>query len=170
MSKLNKNYFIQYNSLISLSIPSEEFDNTKYTKCLFAEDNLEHSLSFKLCKKPIKEYYDLIGSYFYIRNIDECISNFGLSENNNNEQKSVKKEQNITNEISFISKERIRQNSPFYLQHMMSKKFISIEISDKNTFVLRLLTNLDNAAIFSLKKINEKRNSQDSLTTKEIWL
>ena len=48
MSKLNKNYFIQYNSLISLSIPSEEFDNTKYTKCLFAEDNLEHSLSFKL--------------------------------------------------------------------------------------------------------------------------
>ena len=170
MSKSNKNYFIQYNSLISLSIPSEELDNKKYTKCLFAEDNLEHSLSFKLCKKPIKEYYDLIGSYFYIRNIDECISNFGLSDNKNkNQNKPLEKEQNITNEISFLSTERIHQNSTFYLQHMTSKKFVSIEISEKNKFILRLLKNLDNAAIFSLTKINEKRNCQDPLTTKEVY-
>ena len=167
MSKSNDNNFVQYNSLISLSITSEEYENTKYTKCLYAENNLENSLSFKLCQKPLREYYDLMGSYFFIRNIDECVSIFGKSDTNN--KKSFKKEENISKELNFINKERIRENNHFYLQHMMSKKFVSIEITPNNLFVLKLLKNIDNAVIFSLKKINEKRNSKDFVSTKEIY-
>ena len=168
MSKINENAYIQYNSLISISITSQEYENAKYTKCLFAENNLENSLDFKLCKKPLREYYDLIGSYFYIRNIDECISNFGLSENNN-KKKSFKNEQKATNEISFLSKDKIHQNSHFFLQHMMSKKFVSIEFGENNKFILKLLKNIDNAAIFSLRKINENRNSKEFLTIEDTF-
>ena len=149
MTTLNNNNFIEYNSLISLSITSEEYENANYTKCLYVEDDLESSLSFKLCKKPLREYYDLMGSFFYIRNIDECISNFGIS----NDKKKFKKEEKTSKELSFLNKERIHQNNNFYLQHMTSKKFVSIEISQNNYFVLKLFKNTDNAAIFSLRKI-----------------
>ena len=47
MSKINENAYIQYNTLISISITSQEYENAKYTKCLFAENNLENSLDFK---------------------------------------------------------------------------------------------------------------------------
>ena len=167
MLKINENTFIRYNSLISLCITSQDFENVKYTKCLYAENNLENSLHFKLCKKPLREYYDLIGSYFYIRKVDECISNFGISDNN--KKKSIKKEQKLTNEISFLSKDKIHQNCHFFLQHMVSKKFVSIEMEENNKFVIKLLKNIDNAANFSLRKINENRNSKEFLTIEDIF-
>jgi hypothetical protein len=157
--------YIRYNSLISLSIISEEYENTPTTKYLIAEENLEHSLSFKLCRKPLKEYLDLKESFFYIRNKDEC-SNFGSSENKKNKSK---KDESITKELRFLSKDKIHQNSPFYLQHMLSKKYVSIVKTQDNNFLLKLLANSDNAATFLLRKINEKRNSKELLTTKEIF-
>ena len=165
MSKCNDNYFIEYNSLISLIITSEEYENGNYTKCLFAEDDLESPLSFKLCKRPLRDYYDLMGSIFYIRNVDECIANFGMS----GSESKFKKEEKTSKELSFLNKERIHQNNRFYLQHMTSKKYVSIEMTKNNNFALKLLKNIDTAAAFCLRKINEKRNSNEFLTTKEIY-
>ena len=94
----NNNSFIQYNSLITLSIISEEDENSNYTKYLLTDENLDYSLSFKLCKKPLIEYSNLISSYFYIRNIDECISNFGISDN-----KNKKNEGKMGKELNYIN-------------------------------------------------------------------
>ena len=160
----NDNSFIQYNSLITLSIISEEDENSNYTKYLLTDENLDYSLSFKLCKKPLIEYSNLISSYFYIRNIDECISNFGISDN-----KNKKNEGKMGKELNYISKEKIHQNNNFYLQHMMSKQFISVERTKDNLFILKLLNNIDNAAIFTFRKINEKRNSNNFISAKEIY-
>ena len=164
---INKNIFIHYNSLISLTITSQDFEKSNKSKILFAEDNLENSLYFKSYKKPLIEYIDLIGSYFYIRNVEECKANSNLCENNNN--KSSRKRENTSKELVYISKENLHQNSEFYLQHMMSKKFVSLERAQDNNIILKLLKNIDNAAIFTLRKINVKRNLKEFLTTKEIY-
>ena len=153
--KSNNNSYIQYNSLFSISVFSEEYEKTQYAKYLLTEDNLEHSLIFKLCKKPLIDYSNLKRSYFYIRNIDESIQNFGIPENKN--QKLLKQKQNIKKELGFLSKEKIHQNNLFYLQHMISKMCVSIErTNNNNKFILKLTKSIENAANFSLRKINEK--------------
>ena len=159
--------YIQYNSLISLAVISKDFEDTNFTKFLIVEEDLEQSLNFKKCRKPLKEYVDLKESFFYIRNIDECISNFGTFKNK--KHKSNKKEETMKKELGFLNRDKITQNSHFYLQHMMSKKFVSVVKTQDNIFVLKLLKNIDNAAVFLFRKINEKRNSNELLTIKEIF-
>ena len=165
--EINEDCFIKYNSLISLSITSQCYENSTKSKILFVKDNLEHSLFFKSYKKPLIEYNDLICSYFFIRNIEECKENFGFSEKKN--KKTYKNVENTSKELVYISKENLNQNSEFYLQHMMSKKFVSVEKTPDNKIRLKLLKNIDNAAIFSLRKINVRRNLKEFLTTKEIY-
>ena len=167
MSKDKDQFSIKYNSLVTLSILSQEYENSNLGKYLVTEENLEHSLNFKLCKKPLLEYSDLKESLFYLRKVDECISNYGLSENET--LKKNKKENNVSKELGFLSRESIRQNNHFYLQHMVSKKFVCVEKTQENKFVLKLMKNIDNAAKFLLIKINKKRNSKDFLSTKEIF-
>ena len=158
--------YITYNSLISISVVSEYNDNKNYSKYLIAEENLEQKLKFKLCKNPLVEYSNLKSSYFYIRDIGECKSIFGIPKNG--DIKSLKKEENANKELGFITKDKINQNSLFYLQHMMTKKFISIEKKD-NKFVLKLLKNIDSAANFSLVNISIRRNWREPLSLKEIY-
>lgn len=169
MSKTNNmiddNSFVQFNSLITLSIVSDDYEKTNYTKYLVTDENLDYLLCFKLCKKPLLEYSNLINSYFFIRNIDECASNIEMSDEND---KPKKNSDNMGKELNYLSKEKINQNNYFYLQHMLSRKFVSIERKD-NCFVLKLLNNIDNPATFSLRKINEKRNSNNIITSKEIY-
>ena len=167
MSEDNDKFSIKYNSLVTLSILSQEYENSNVGKYLITEENLEHSLNFKLCKKPLLEYSDLKESLFYLRKVDECISNYGLSESET--FKKNKKENNVSKEFGFLSRESIRQNNHFYLQHMVSKKFVCIEKTQDNKFALKLLKNIDNAATFLLIKINKKRNSKDFLSSKEIF-
>ena len=167
MSKDKDKFSIKYNSLVTLSILSQEYENSNLGKYLVTEENLEHSLNFKLCKKPLLEYSDLKESLFYLRKVDECISNYGLSENE--ALKKNKKENNVAKELGFLSRESIRQNNHFYLQHMVSKKFVCVEKTQDNKFALKLLKNIDNAATFLLIKINKKRNSKDFLSIKEIF-
>ena len=159
MSKERNNNFISYNSLISLCVLSEEYDNSQYAKFLCAEENLEHSLNFKLCKKTLLDYSDIKGSLFYIRNIDECISNFGVSD----------RQENISKELAFLSREKIQKNTSFYLQHMTSKKFISIEKTLDNKFILKLTKNVVRAAHFYLRKVNEQRNSKHHMHLNDIF-
>ena len=165
-NKLEDISYITYNSLVSISVVSEYNDNKNYSKYLIAEENLEQKLKFKLCKNPLVEYSDLKSSYFYIRDIGECKSIFGIPKNG--DIKSLKKEENANKELGFITKDKINQNSVFYLQHMMTKKFISIEKID-NKFVLKLLKNIDSAANFSLVNISIKRNWREPLSLKEIY-
>lgn len=167
MSKDKNKFYIKYNSLVTLSILSQEYENSNLGKYLVTEENLEHSLNFKLCKKPLLEYSDLKESLFYLRKIDECISNYGISDNGT--LKKNKKENNMAKELGFLSRESIRQNNHFYLQHMVSKKFVCVEKTQDNKFVLKLMKNIENAATFLLIKINKKRNSKDFLSTKEIF-
>ena len=167
MSKDNDKFSIKYNSLVTLSILSQEYENANVGKYLITEENLEHSLNFKLCKKPLLEYSDLKESLFYLRKVDECISNYGLSESET--FKKNKKENNLSKELGFLSRESIRQNNHFYLQHMVSKKFVCVEKTQDNKFALKLLKNIDNVATFLLIKINKKRNSKDFLSSKEIF-
>jgi len=57
MSSNNDDYYITYNLLISLCILSDDYDNSQNAKFLYAEENLEHSLNFKLCKKSFYDYF-----------------------------------------------------------------------------------------------------------------
>ena len=157
MSK--ENYFIAYNSIVSICILSEDYDNSQTAKFLYAEENLDHSLSFKKCKKSFLDYGDIKGSLFYIRNIEECISNYSFSE----------KQENVSKELGFLSREKIHKNTNFYLQHMTSRKFISIERTIDNEYILKLKKNIDNAANFYLKKVNEKRNSREYMNINDIF-
>ena len=151
--------FITYNSLISICILSEDYDNSRFAKFLYAEENLEHSLNFKICKKAFLDYTDIKGSLFYIRNIEECITNYSFSE----------KQENVSKELGFLSREKIHKNTNFYLQHMTSRKFVSIERTIDNKYILKLKKNIDNAANFYLKKVNEKRNSREYMNFDGIF-
>ena len=154
-----ENYFITYNSLISTCVLSEDYDNSQYAKFLYAEENLEHSFYFKSCKKSFLDYSDIKGSLFYIRNIDECVSNYSFSGN----------QENVSKELGFLNKEKIKKNESFYLQHMASKKFVSIESNINNYFVLKLEKNINNAAKMRLEKVNQKRNSREHMNIKDIF-
>ena len=158
MSK--ENNYIKYNSIISIGILSEEYENSHFSKFLYAEENLEHSLNFKLCKKSFLDYSDIKGSLFYIRNIEECITNFGFAE----------KQENISKDFGYLSKEKLHKNSNFYLQHMTSKKFISIERTLDNKYNLKLIKNIDKAANFYLRKVNDnRRNSREYMNINDIF-
>ena len=157
MSK--ENYFITYNSLISICILSEGYDNSQFAKFLYAEENLENTLNFKTCKKSFLDYTDIKGSLFYIRNSEECNSNYSFSE----------KQENISKELGFLNKERIQKNKNFYLQHMASKKFISIERTKDNKFILKLMKNINTAANFYLRKSNENRNSREYMNINDVF-
>ena len=159
MSSRENNKYITYNSLISLCILSEDYDNSQYAKFLYAEENLEHSLSFKLCNKTFLDYSDIKGSLFYIRNIEECMSNYGFSE----------KQENISKELGFFNKERVIKNTDFYLQHMTSKKFVSVEKTIDNRCVVKLMKNIDKAAHFYLRKVNEGRNSKEYMNINDAF-
>ena len=159
MSSRESNKYITYNSLISLCILSEDYDNSQYAKFLYAEENLEHSLSFKLCNKTFLDYSDIKGSLFYIRNIEECMSNYGLSE----------RQENISKEFGFFNKERVIKNTDFYLQHMTSKKFVSVVKTIDNRYVIKLMKNIDKAAHFYLRKVNEGRNSKEYMNINDAF-
>ena len=103
--------YIKYNSLISICILSEDYESSQYAKFLYAEENLDHTLNFKFCKKNLLDYSDIKGSLFYIRNVEECTTNFGDSE----------KQENISKELGFSTHERVLKNTKFYLRHMASK-------------------------------------------------
>ena len=152
MSSNNDEHYITYNSLISLCILSEDYYKSQFAKFLHSEENLEHSLYFKLCKKTFLDYSDIKGSLFYIRNIDECAPS-----------------ENISKELGFLTKEKIHKNTNFYLQHMTSKKFVSVEKTIDNKYKLILMKNVNKAANFYLRKVNQKRNSQEFMNINDIF-
>ena len=165
MSKLNNNSndsYICLNSLISLNLISDDNSNNENTKYLVRLENSDDQLIFKLCKKPLFEYLDLFESMFYIRDIEECKSIYDTNNSENNEI--------YCKEAKFSKNDKISQTTQFYLQHMISGKFISTNINiDNNKINIKLVNEFENAYPFSLRKINEERGSTELLTFDQIF-
>ena len=155
--------YIFYNSLISIKlVPDTNFPRQKVFYMLRME-NLEQSLILKRCDTPILQYADLKESLFYIRNIEECIKIFGNKNGNSSETKRQDfKEYIFRNDI------KLNFNQNFILQHMTSKKFISIEkLQGTDNYILKLEIDVEKAITFpfSFKRIN---SSSEFLTYKNI--
>ena len=172
-SQNKDNSFISLNSLITINLISDDNQNSNISKYILRKENSDQKLAFKICKKPLLEYIDLSESLFFIRDIEECSSIYTKLWNWDNFKKSYEKD-NIeisSNEQRFIKDDKINQNTQFYLQHMISGKFISTEIIvTHNKITMKLVNDIDNACPFSLKKINEEaRTSNELLSYSQLF-
>ena len=148
-----ENLYIYYDSLITISSISETNIN-RFSKYLIRIENLEQTLILKKCIVPLSDFSDLKESLFYIRKIYE---------------KDKDKEIDNNIEESFDDN-RINYNEQFILQHMISHKYISLDIlPGNNNYNLKLTSNKDSAVPFVLKRIHETRNSQEFLTFKQSF-
>ena len=163
-SQNKDNNFISLNSLITINLISDDNQNSNISKYLLRKENSEQKLALKACKKPLLEYIDLSESLFFIRDIEECLSFYS---------KKCNEKDNIdisSNEQRFIKDDKVNQNTHFYLQHMISGKFISTEIIvNLNKITMKLVNDIDNACLFSLKKINEARSSNELLSYSQLF-
>ena len=155
--------YIYYNSLISLKLVSETTHPSHKDFYMIRKENLEQSLILKRCETPLLEYADLKESLFYIRNIDECLNIYGNKSTNisNNEQHNMK-------EYVFKNENKLNFNQNFILQHLMSKKFLTIDkIQGTDNYILKLVTEIEKAIIFpfSFKRMNA---SNEFLSYKNI--
>ena len=149
-----ENLYIYFNSLVSISSIPETNINI-YSNYLLRIENLEQTLLLKKCIIPISDFSDLKESLFYIREID----------NEDNDDKEIS---NNTEEL--LENKRINYNQKFILQHMISKKYISLEIlPGNNNYNLKLSSNKDSSVPFLLKRIHETRTSQEFLTFKQSF-
>ena len=166
----NKNELsILYNTLISLRLVSEHLHFHHHDKYLVRMADLEQRLKFKLCKSPLLEYYNLKESFFFIRDIDECQSIYGNKKSDNSLNSQYFGQYISLKETGFSNNSKLDFNQTFYLQHMMSKKFITMEkIQGNNSHTLKLVSEVERAVPFSFKKINESRSSIESLTYKNV--
>ena len=156
-----ENSYIHINSLITLNLISDDKPNNKYSKYIVRVENSDDLIAFKLCKKPLFEYLDLTESIFYIRDAEECESIYS---------NKIENSKISCQELRFLKNDKINQSTQFYLQHMLSSKFISTEINfDNNKIILKLVNDIKNAYLFSFKKINEARGSTELLTFNQIF-
>ena len=144
--------YIYYNSLISIKLVSENTHPSHKDFYMIRKENLEQSLILKRCETPLLQYSDIKESIFYIRNIDECLNIYGNKSNNlsNNKQQNLK-------EYIFKNDSKLNFNQNFILQHLMSKKFVTIEkIQGMDNYNLKLVTEIEKAITFpfSFKRIN----------------
>ena len=159
----NKNDpFVHFNSLISLKLLSDQYH--LHAKYLMRMENLEQTLLLKLCQSSLLEYSDLKESLFFIRNIDECQSIYGKKKSEEYLNFQYIQKNNNLKESGILT-----YNQTFFLQHMMSKKFITIEkLQGNDNYSLKLSAEVENANQFAFKKINETRSSLEPLTYKNI--
>ena len=163
-SQNKDNSFISLNSLITINLISDDNQNSNISKYILRKENSGQKLAFKVCKKPLLEYIDLSESLFFIRDIEECSSIYSKK---SNEKDNI---EISSNEQRFIKDDKINQNTQFFLQHMISGKFISTEIIvTHNKITMKLVNDIDNACPFSLKKINEARSSNELLNYSQLF-
>ena len=149
--------YIRYNSLVTIGISVNKSESSAETKYLMRIENLDQALGFHFSSKPLIGNFELEESFFYIRDLGECLSDYS-------ERKSDQQQNNIAKELRFVVNSKIKYNKKFILQHMMSKKFVAIEKNtDQNnfqdTYNLKLVNDVSIAAPFIFKKINEAKTS-----------
>ena len=149
--------YIYYNSLISIKLVPDTNNPRQKSFYMLRMENLDQSLILKRCDTPILQYSDLKESLFYIRNIEECIKIFGNKGGNSSEMKRQDfKEYIFRNDI------KLNFNQNFILQHMTSKKFISIEkLQGTDNYTLKLVIEIEKALTFPFcfKRINSSSSS-----------
>ena len=133
-SQNKDNSFISLNSLITINLISDDNQNSNISKYILRKENSDQKLAFKICKKPLMEYIDLSESLFFIRDIEECSSIYSKK---SNEKDNI---EISSNEQRFIKDDKVNQNTQFYLQHMISGKFISTEIIVTHNKILKLVS------------------------------
>ena len=145
--------FICYNCLISIShISNEENDNLKSSKYIMRKDNFSNFLVLRQNNISKYEYLNIPDSYFYIRDIEECVSIYGNNSKDNED--SI-----FSKESHFTKKNRLNQSTRFILQHMISGKFVSCIMNIKNNKItLKLVNDVESSYPFTLEIINKKRN------------
>ena len=168
MSKPDKfddeNAYICFNCLISLShVSNEENNKLRTSKYIMRKEHFSNFLVFRQINQSKFEYLNISDSLFFIRDIEECQSIYG--------NKSKDNEDLITsNETHFTKKDRLKQNTKFYLQHYISGKFVSCLMKAKdNKITLKLVNDVENTYPFSLEKINKSRQSKGTLKFNQIF-
>ena len=163
----NKSY-VYYNSLISIGeIP--ESGNSKSSKYLVRMENIEQTLILKPCSSPLSEFSDLKESLFFIREIEE--ENISYLQK---ERKLINKYYNDdfdlnSNKIEIMNEKKVNYGQHFILQNMISRKFIYIEKLPNNNYNLKLTSDKNIAASFSLKRMHKALISQEFLTFKQSF-
>ena len=154
--------FIRFNSLISLKLLSDHFH--LHAKYLIRMENLEQTLLLKLCDSPLLDYSDLKESLFFLRDKDECQIIYSKKKLEDNFQYISE-----LKESGFSNSSQLNFNQTFFLQHMMSKKFITIEkLQGNDNYSLKLTSEVESANQFCFKPINETSSSLDPMTYKNI--
>ena len=158
--------YVHYNSLISLKLVSNHYYHSQY---LIRMENLEENLLLKLCKSPLIEQTDLKESLFFIRDIDECQSIYGKKRLDDTlNSKYILQNINLK-ETSFLNNSKLNFNQRFFLQHMMSKKFITIEkLQGNDNYSLKLVVEVESAMPFCFNRISETRSPLEPLIYKNI--
>jgi hypothetical protein len=169
--KLNSNEddndpYVRYNSLISLKLVSNHYHHSKY---LLRMENIEENLFLKLCESPIIEQTDLKESLFFIRDMDECQSIYGQKKLEDSlNSKYIQQYMNVK-EASFMNNSQLKFGQTFFLQHMISKKFITIDkLQGNDNYSLKLIVEVEGAMPFCFNKINEIRSNLEPLIFKNI--
>ena len=156
--------YICFNCLISIGhISNENNNNLESFKYIMRKECFNDFLFFRKINESKYNYLNISDSFFYIRDIDESFSIFGNNANDN-EISSFSKE------AYFSKNDRLKENSKFFLQHMISGKFVSCIMNVKNNKITFILVNdLKDAYPLSLELINKKRHSKSILTFDNIF-
>ena len=156
--------YICFNCLISIGhISNENNNNLESFKYIMRKECFNDFLFFRKINESKYNYLNISDSFFYIRDIDESFSIFGNNANDN-EISSFSKE------AYFSKNDRLKENSKFFLQHMISGKFVSCIMNVKNNKITFILVNdLKDAYPLSLELINKKRHSKSVLTFDNIF-
>ena len=160
----DENPYICFNCLISLChVSNEENNKLKISKYIMRKEHFSNFLVLRQINQSKFEYLNISDSLFFIRDIEECQSIYG--------NKSKDNEDLITSsETHFTKKDRLKQNTKFYLQHFISGKFVSCLMKAKdNKITLKLVNDVENTYPFSLEKINKNRQSKGPLKFNQIF-
>ena len=163
-----ENLYVYFNSLISISCISESGSNQK-SKYLLRMENLEQALLLKICPVPLSDFSDLKESLFFIREIGG-FKNSSLYDDKKEQNKFIQ-DATLNKENDENSREkRVNFNQQFILQHMISRNYIYAEnIPGKNSYNLKLTSDVNSAVPFILERIHETRASQEFLTFKQSF-
>ena len=168
MSKLEESEdeksYICFNCLISISHESNgENNNSRISKYIMQKENFSNFLVLRQINESKYSYLNISDSFFYIRDIEECKSIYGNNSKDNENSTFIK-------ESHFFKKSRLKENTKFILQHMISGKFVSCIMNIKNNKItLKLVNDVESAYHLSLELTNKKRITKGALKFDQIF-
>ena len=152
MSKIDEFKIIHFDSVISLSLVTENLEKKRALYVMRLE-SLDETIFLRKCN-PISDFCMIKESLFIIRKISE---------------QAINESSLPLNETELIEARRLNYNQNFILQHMVSKKFLSKDkMSGNNNYKLKLVENEILAAPFTFKKIVDTKSAITYITFNQI--